>query len=81
MEISWRVAKIRKTTPRFHDGDPAARYTITVATGNGWTIPVQLTSGQLADAAVIRDTIHTAILATARAVAYETARAQHTGKD
>lgn len=72
MKIAYRVETV--TPIRRNPGDlpDAPRFIVTVATDNGWRIPVKLTDGQMSDRATAESLIAAAVRATAQAVAQQT---------
>ncbi len=68
MQIAYQVETVTAIERRPGDTDSTPRFIVTVATDNGWSIPVRLTDAQLSDPATAESMISAAVMATNNAL-------------
>jgi len=81
MRIAYRVETVTPIERRPGDTADTPRFIVTVATDNGWLIPVRLTDAQLADRATAEAMISAAVQATAKAASLATGQALNPEKE
>lgn len=67
MKIAYQVETVTPIERRPGDTDASPRFIVTVATDNGWRIPVKFTDAQLADQSTAEQMLTAAVQATAQA--------------
>lgn len=80
-KITYQVETVTPIDRKPHDTADTPRFIVTVATGNGWRIPVKLTDAQITDRATAENMITAAVRATAQAASQAALTAGQTGKD